>query len=412
MSGSSPLLVVSFDAEEAVNLSSLADGLGYADAEIVVGGIDDAIIALNARVEAPDYIIIDIAGSGTEIFQQLEKLSLHCDPKIIVVVIGLVNDIHFYRSLRDYGVAEYFPRPAKIVDIRDVLLRGNINADNTLHTKDSQRGKVISFVSAASGDGASTVAVNLAYCLAEEFNQSTVLVDMDYQFGWIAKSLDLTVPFGIRELFDYQERGVDELLVEKMQVKYCRNLRIIASPHELRQLPIIRPEIIRDLINLLRTKFSFVILDIPHVWTPWTAAALTYSDNVVMVSQLWLRSLTHASRLIAAWQSIGISQNVVSLVINRSGAKFKEAITAQDFERVCRKKIDTYISNDIKTAVGAETLGKTIFEMEKNSQLQQQIRQFAKDILSTNGQTNLENERKSLLGGRKDLLSFFSKTEG
>jgi len=411
MSGSSPLLIISFDADEAVQLGSLAEGLGYPDAQIVVGGIADAIGVLNSRTEAPDYLVIDIAGSGSEIFPALEALSLHCDPKIVVVVIGLVNDINFYRALRDYGVSEYFSRPAKIGDLRNVLLRGH--AERSVRANDYEhRGKVISFVSAASGDGASTIGVNLAYCLAEEFNHSTVLVDMDYQFGWIAKSLDLTVPFGIRELFDYQERGVDELLVEKMQVKYGRNLRIIASPHELRQLPIIRPEVIRDLINLLRAKFDYVILDIPHVWTPWTAAALTYSDTVVMVAQLWLRSLTHASRLIAAWQSIGISQDTVSLVINRSGAKFKEAITAQDFERVCRKKIDAYISNDIKTAVGAETLGKTVFEMERNALLQQQIRQFAKDIVARYGYLDSSVEKKSTSAGRKNLLSFFGKTEG
>jgi len=411
MSGSSPLLIISFDADEAVNLNGLAEGLGYPDAQIIVGGIENAIESLNSRVEAPNYLIIDIAGAGSEIFPGLDSLALHCDPKIIVVVIGLINDINFYRALRERGIAEYFSRPAKIADLRNVLMRGH--ADNNGRVQDSkQKGKVISFVSAASGDGASTVAVNLAYCISEEFHYSTVLVDMDYQFGWIAKSLDLTVPFGIRELFDYQERGVDELLVEKMQVKYGSNLRIIASPHELRQLPIIRPEVIRDLITLLRTKFDYVILDIPHVWTPWTAAALTYSDTVVMVAQLWLRSLTHASRLIAAWHSIGIAHDTVSLVINRSGAKFKEAITAQDFERVCRKKIDAYISNDIKTAVGAETIGKTVFEMERNSLLQQQIKQFAKDIIARYGNKDLAIDTKSLSGSRKNLLSFFGKTEG
>lgn len=407
MSVFSPLLIVSFDAEEAVNLITLASGLGHPDAQIVVGKIPETIEALGARTTSPDYLIIDIADSGSEIFSELELLALHCDPNVIVVIIGLVNDINFYRELRNRGVAEYFSRPAQISSLRNVLLR--TATDHSSRVSTSQRGTVISLVGAASGDGASTLAVNLAYCLSEEFNQSTVLVDMDYQFGWIAKSLDLTAPFGIRELFDYPERGVDDLLVEKMQVKYGRSLNIISSPHELRQLPTIRPEVIRDLINLLREKYRFVILDVPHVWTPWTAAALTYSDRVVMVAQLWLRSLTHASRLLAAWQSIGVSNDAVSLVVNRSGAKFKEAITAQDFERICHSKIEAYLSNDIKTAVGAETLGKTIFEMGRDTLLQQQIRQFTKDILARTGIIHKTVENNPQLGNRKNLLSFLGK---
>jgi pilus assembly protein CpaE len=201
MSVFSPLLIISYDPEERLNLSALASGLGYSDAHMVVGGIDDAIVALNSRIAAPDYLIIDIGDSSSSIFSDLDTLALHCDPKVVVVVIGTTNDINFYRELRSRGVSEYCNRPVQIGDLRAVLFK--TLAESTSVSQLSSRGTVISCISAASGDGASTFAVNLAYCLAEEYNQSTVLIDMDYQFGLIAKSLDLTTPFGIRELFDY-----------------------------------------------------------------------------------------------------------------------------------------------------------------------------------------------------------------
>ncbi len=410
MSVFSPLLIISYDPDERLNLSTLASGLGYPDAQIVVGGINDAITALNARTVSPDYLIIDIAGSGSEIFTDLDTLALHCEPKVRVVIIGSINDIGFYRELRARGVAEYCARPAKVSELRAVLLQ--TTTENEQVSLSSGRGTVISCISAASGDGASTFAVNLAYCLAEEFNKSTVLIDMDYQFGLIAKSLDITAPFGIRELFDFPERGVDELLVEKMQVKHGKNLSIIASPHELRQLPMVRPELIRDLISLLRTKFNFVILDIPHIWTGWTSASLTYSDHVVMVAQLWLRSLTHSSRLLAVWQTIGLSEDSISLIINRSGAKFKEAITAQDFERVTHHKIEAYLSNDIKAVVTAESEGKTLFEIEQNTLLQQQIRQFTQGIMARKGVSSKSASGNLQLGNRKNLLTFLGKKNG
>ncbi len=413
MSLLSPLLIISYEPDERLNLSNLATGLGYSDAHIVIGGISDAVAALNSRTVSPDYLIIDIGNHSHEIFADLDELAQHCEAKVRVVVIGSVNDINFYRELRSRGVAEYCARPAKISDLRSVLMQSYEN--NKTAKTSSRKGTVISCISAASGDGASTFAVNLAYCLAEEFNESTVVIDMDYQFGLIAKSLDLTAPFGIRELFDYQERGVDDLLVEKMQVKYGNNLSIISAPHELRQLPNIRPELIRDLISLLRTKFRFVILDIPHIWTGWTATSLTYSDQVVMVAQLWLRSLTHSSRLLAAWQSMGLSQDNISLVINRSGAKFKEAITAQDFERISHRKIEAYLNNDIKAVVNAEAHGKTLFEIGQNTILQQQIRQFSQLVMMRSGLINkseIMNTPNISSGGRKNLLGFLAKKDG
>lgn len=409
MSNISPLLIISYDVEERLSLSALAGSLGYPDAQIIVGGINEAINALNTRITSPDYLIIDIGDRGSAVFGDLDELALHCDPKVRVVVIGLTNDISFYRELRTRGIAEYCTRPANVIELRTALFQSSPTNNLATSSANAKKGTVISCMSAASGDGSSTFAVNVAYCLAEEFNQPTVLIDMDYQFGLVAKSLDLTAPFGIRELFDYPERGVDELLVEKMQIRYGRNLSIIAAPNELRQLPSVRPELIRDLIALLRARFAFVIVDIPHIWTGWTAASLTYSDQVVMVAQLWLRSLTHCSRLLAAWQTIGLTNNSISLIINRSGAKFKEAITAQDFERVSRHKIAAYLSNDIKAVVGAETQGKTLFETAQNTPLQQQIRQFAQTIM-----TNRNNDRQSSESGvsndsKKNLLTFLGK---
>jgi pilus assembly protein CpaE len=143
-------------------------------------------------------------------------------------------------------------------------------------------------------------------------------------------------------------------------------------------LPAIRAEHISTLIHVLRSRFAFVILDVPHVWTPWTAAAMTYADHRIMVAQLWLRSLTHAARLLTAWQTMGVSRDTVSVVINRSGAKFKEAITVEDFERICHQPIVAHINNDIKAVAQAETQGKTIFETGQGQAIQQQIHEIAR----------------------------------
>jgi pilus assembly protein CpaE len=401
--------MVCFDPEEAPAITELARTLGYPDAHMVIGGTREAIQALHARTTSPDYIIIDIGQGGHDVLAELDELATHCEPSVRVALIGGVNDITLYRELKSRGIVEYYTRPVHASDVRAMLI--HTPTHYAPGTPGSAPGKVISCMSAASGDGASTIAVNLAYCLAETYGRPTVLVDMDYQFGLIAKSLDVAAPFGIRELFDHPERGLDNVLVERMLVKYGNNLNIIASPSELRLLPMIRPEVIRELVGILRSKFKFVIIDVPHVWTDWTAAALSYSDHTVMVGQLWLRSLTHASRLLTAWQNVGIARDHVSLLINRSGAKFKEAITAEDFERICRHKIEAHVNNDVKAVVHAETHGKTLFEVDQTELLQKQIRQFAQGLVLRT-QAEILPEGRPAAQGKKKLLTLFDKRNG
>lgn len=400
MSNASPLIMIGLGGTPEAGLSELAHSMGYSEAQTVSGPVADAIHALEARGKSPEFMVIDIGSKSRDALPALDELAAHCDASINVIVIGEVNDVNFYRELKSRGVLEYFPKPVQASELSATFL-----AIRQQLRGDSSQGVVIASMSAASGDGSSTLAMNLAYCLANEFKSSTVLVDMDYQFGLIAKSLDLTAPFGTRELFEHPDRGLDDLLVQKMLVKYQERLHIISSPNELRLMPGIKPEVIEDMLSILRAKYRFVVVELPHVWTDWTAAVLKNADQIMLVGQLWLRSLTHATRMLTAWQQAGIDRNKVHLIINRSGAKFKEAISAEEFERICNQKIEAHLNNDIKAVVNAENQGKTLIETAQGSLLQQQFRDIAQGINAK----FYGDSAGSGTSGKKGLMGIFDK---
>jgi pilus assembly protein CpaE len=400
MSLFSPLFIVGFTQARRDYLRDLAAELGMADAHIVTDGISGAIAGLQARGGSPGYILIDLVGHSGEIFMQLDQLAQHCEPKVRVVVMGNAPDLELRQALRARGVVDYLAQPGS-AELR-LALTGN--AQPVVASGAKMQGMVVSCMSATAGDGGSSVAVNLASCLADLTGKPVVLVDMDYQFGLQSKNLELVAPFGVRELFEHPERGLDERLVSKMLVEYKPNMSLLAAPGELYLLPAIRPELIRTLLGILRERFTYVILDIPHVWTPWTAAALTYSQLNIMVGQLWLRSLTHAARLLRAWESVGIEKDDVFLVINRSGAKFKEAITVRDFERICRRPVDLSIPNDIKAITHAENQGKTLFEIPLDSRIRPQVVALAQKLIARN-QPSPKTQGKPPADDKKGLLS-------
>jgi len=409
----SPLLVVDVNRTGVFPADQLAFALGYDKADMAEG-TNEALAALAQRRASIRYVIMDIGLHGEDYLPVIHSIVRAADPTTRVVVIGNINDLGFYRSLKNIGVYEYYTHPANIADIRAALTFHTGPSRMVAEGRQEQPGTVLAFMSAASGDGSSTIAMNVGFAIAQEFRVPTVVVDLDYQWGMLARHLDLQAQFGIRELFDYPERGVDATLVSKMLLPYGDMLKVIAAPDSLRQLPNIHPDTVRDLINVLKTQFAFIILDVPHVWTGWSAEALAQADKIVMVAQLWLRSLTHLSRLLNASQEMGIDKDKILLSVNRSGARFREAITPQDFERVCLKTINYYFANDIKTVVNAENQGKTLLEVG-SSLLERQLRDAARALYGAKEapqddagqQETVAAAAMDKLVGRKGLLGLF-----
>jgi len=383
MSLYSPVLVVLPDESGQKFANQVANALGYPYADIIIGSPLDAAVSLSSRERSPSYIVIDIGASSGEVITEIDRLAECCDAGTRVVVIGRINDIRFYRELKQLGVLEYFTFPADLLELKSALTSGD--------RRESASNKVISVMSAASGDGASTIAMNVAHAMANNFHKRTILVDMDYQFGMAAKNLDLNTKYGITEIFDHPGRGVDHTLVRRMISQYGDNLSVIAAPEELKYVPTINPETVRDLITTLQSEFECVVVDLPHIWSSWTASAVSASTDIMIISQLWLRSITHAARLLGLWRNMGLSDEMVTVVINRSGAKFKEGISAQDFERVCSHPIDFNITNDIKTIVAAESQGKMIGETGQ-SVLGDQLNQLAGILLGLSAESNASEQ--------------------
>jgi len=374
---------------------------------IIVGNPLEVAEYLAQNSLEPTEIVIDIGTRGRDVLEEIDKLAEHCIAETRVVAVGQTNDVSLYRALLARGVLDYIPMPASMDDITRAFSSAQRPQASTAMPVNTRESKVIAFMSAGSGDGSSTLALNTAYAMSNLLpDQHVILIDMDYQYGMVAKHLDLQAQYGIRELFDHPDRGVDATLIRRMVAKYGK-LSLITAPSELRFVPNLQAEAMQALLQTLRQSYDVIILDLPHFWQPWVATACQHSNHLVMVAQLWLKSTTHAARIMKVLRELGLTQDRISLAINRAGAKFKEAIEPTDFERVCGGPIKYYVTNDIRTIGAAEAQAKTVLQLERGK-LADDIENIARGLLGMASTTGGDLAAESG-GGLRHLLSKLGK---
>jgi pilus assembly protein CpaE len=404
------LLIILSTPEREAWAREIAEIAGVAEPLIMAATPAQAASYLEEQQITPSHMVIDIGPRSEEVLVEIDVLAQQCEAGTRVIATGDANDIVLYRGLLARGVTDYLPMPLAASEVVRILSAPLVAAPAAPATMAPSQGtssyatpapsmaahdpkkRVLTFLSAGSGDGASTAAVNSAYAIAQIHNGNTVLVDMDYQFGMVAKHLNLQSPYGIREIFDHPDRGMDTTLIRRMVASYGK-LDVITAPQELRYLPMVSAQSIQQLISTLKLTYDNIILDLPHVWLPWVASVAQHSTNVVMVAQLWLKSASHASRLMRVLRELDIPNDRIITVINRSGAKFKEAVDSRDFERVCSTTIHYTLNNDIKTIVAAEASARTVMEMDP-SLLATDINRLAHGLCNRNAPERVETTAK------------------
>ena len=392
------LIVISNPAREAWAQAIVALCTN-ANTSIVVATPAQAADEIDRQQLSPTHIVLDIGARSMDVLSVVDALAQQCRAGTRVLATGDTNDIVLYRGLISRGVTDYLPMPCDPADVVRVLLAqptATVPAVGKAAASVSPK-RVIAFCASGSGDGASMASLNTAYALSQLFNGSTVLIDMDYQYGLVAKQLNLQSQYGIRDLFDFPERGIDTTLIKRMVASYGK-LDVITAPTDLRYLPNVSAEAIADLVATLKLSYDNIVIDLPHLWLPWIATILQHSSHVVLVSQLWLKSVSHAARMMRMLREMNIPIERVVSVINRSGAKFKEAIDSKDFERVCGIQVRYTLGNDIRTITAAEAAAKTVLEME-DSPLAADIMAMARGLVDLPAHGGKESGKSGLLSG-------------
>lgn len=328
---------------EGVIRQALGD-LGIEDFATTTGNVGTATTLL-AKQSSPRLLIVDTSGVVDPVSSILDLADM-CEPGIGVIAIGDHNDISLYRQLKHAGVVEYFFKPLS----RDQIARScNAVLTDTFDEPSLFLGKLVFILGVRGGAGATTLATNAAWHMAEARQRWTMLLDLNLQSGDAALSFDVAPGPALREAFERPER-VDKLFLERGAIPVSKRLNLLASLEPLGGTVDGSEDSVRGLLESLLRRYRLVVVDMPATVAENLPEVLRLPSTCVLVANPTLSG----ARDMARWRDhIGANtrERRTLQVLNHTSAY--GGLTEAEFTRACGQKPDVVIAFDRDLAISA-----------------------------------------------------------
>lgn len=296
-----------------------------ARAEISVerGGIEAAIVRFASQA-SPNLLIIDTVQQGPLMLRSLDRLAEVIEQGTKVVIIGAVNDIALFRELMARGVSEYIVPPIQALDLIRTICGLYVNPDKPF------AGRVVAVIGARGGIGASTIAHNLAWSIAERQESSATLLDLDLSFGTAALDFNQDPPQNIADALLAPDR-VDDVFLERVMTKQTQRLQMLTAPATLEREFELDTMSFEVVIDRVRRTSPYVVLDLPHVWTSWVKQTLLSADDAIIVAGPDLASLRNTKNIMDLLKAMRPYDSPPTVVLSMVGVPKRPEIPFKDF---------------------------------------------------------------------------------
>ena len=359
--------------------------MSKAHVKVQMGGAAAAIEAYRVA-PTPNVIVLEAGHEREQLHARLDELSEFCDHGTKVVIVGRSNDISLYRSLMARGVSDYLVFPLTILEFIDATAR--------LYASDGADplGRIVAFVGAKGGVGASSIAHNAAWSIARDLDLQTVLVDLDLPFGTVGLDFNQDPPQGLTDAIFAPER-LDANFVDRLLSKCADKLSILAAPATLDRPYDLNETIYDGVLDILRASVPSIILDVPHTWTSWSRRVLVGADEVVVVATPDLASLRNTKTLFDILRAARPNDSQPKLVMNEVGILKRPEINIADFAKTVDVEPVVSIAFDAKLFGTAANNGQMIAEVDASSRAAEMISELARVVC---GRSEIKRQKKTL----------------
>lgn len=364
--------------------SALKGLLAGSSAAFVVGEFKRVVQAIQeGPSRRPDLVIADLpedrtGGPDGPPAKMIEALA-RAFPEAAVFATGSSVSADFVIEVFRAGAVEFLRRPIQPEDLSaalEKLLRLRRPSPPV-----TRPGRITSVFSTKGGLGVTTVATNLAVCLAERAPGRTILIDLDTRQSDVATFLNLRPTYSVVDALENPDR-LDASFLQGLVVRHASGLVVLPGPTRIERGQLVADQV-QLVLEIIRSHFDHVVLDLRHDLDPGTIAALEASDTIFFLTGLTVSALRSGAAGLAAFRHLGLNLQRVKAVVMREGTG--EDVTIKHAHETLGLPIHWRTPSDYPTVVSAINSGEPVVTASPRSKIARNLRELAGSLFPRPG---------------------------
>lgn len=323
--------------DSPLNLKLVTGALAPAGYEIVTAlSGQEALQRFDAI--RPDLVLLDVVMpdlNGYEVCRRLRQKAGFTQLPILMLTSNDSLEERIYGL--EAGADDYMSKPFQVPELQarvKALLRRVAPATGQ---RGGTQGKVIAVFSLRGGIGVSTLAANLAAGLAQLWAAPTALVDLVLTGGQAALMLNLPLRHSWADLARPPVGEIDAELLDSVLLAHQCGARVLAASSRPEENELITPEKIAHVVSLLRDRYEYVVLDLPHDFSEVALAGLDAADQVLVLMAPELASVRAMTCALDLFDKLDFKPERIVPVLN---ATFERGVLA-------RKEIESALKRPV-----------------------------------------------------------------
>lgn len=361
--------------EQAHALREVIAHLSALELALETSGWDDLEACLRAEDEGVGLLVVNL-DPDIESGQRVVNKAARAAPEVSIIGISTHTDPETIISSMRAGCTQFVCAP---IDGKD--FKSAVESIRSMRTAPPQASRRVCVVGASGGVGATTVACNLALELAQVSGRTSALVDLNLEYGDVSFNFDCTPKYSVADVCD-ERSTIDKTFLESALHALPCDVALLCRPEKLADAHRVTPEGVEQALRALSQMFANVVIDVPRMFSYLNSPALDRADLVMIVAQLSVSSLRNASRVFDLLLEMGLKDQCLELVLNRTPAEYQR-VTVRDVEEHFGKPMFALIPNDYRRVTASLDFGQPIVADSPNSPARLAFHELAKSIIQS-----------------------------
>jgi pilus assembly protein CpaE len=268
--------------------------------------------------------------------------------------------------------------------------------------KRQERHGVIAVAGAKGGVGTTMTVCELASSL-QQLGDRVVVLDLNLYHGDAAMHFDLKPPYTIADVAKKGE-ALDQTFLATAIATHIGGVRVLAAPAEVQDIAMVGASHVERALNLLRSEFDWVVIDLPHAWDDVSLRALDLADQIVLITNMDVPALTHTRHQLDLLERFGAPEEQIHVVINRHNRS--NLFSPKELDEFLGRDPDVLIPQDDPVAQRCVNEGKLLREVGRGSKLERAFMSLADSVCKwTTGESAQRVERQGWLARARGYLT-------